>query len=198
MRALLVACALVLVAAPALADDGLVKGHEQQLQRNRHGLGLTAGVYGTNGFAYRNYQGNLAIQVNLLPLYANNGDYLSIQLGAQVSSYMLAWTRGSGVSLVPGTTALRLTGGYGFYASRDNALAVPAESCKTVQCQKLQGAATPVAVEHAIGAGFGFEFGAVMRPGFSVAVDLLMTVRFDGDGFLAAYPLPTGALMYSW
>ena len=187
--------------AHAAPGDGVIKGHEQTLQRNRHGLGFTAGVDGTLGFAYRNYLGNTAIQVNALPLFADYGDYLSVRLGAQVINYMLVWSRGQGMAVVPGATALRVVGAYGLYVSRDQAanVDVAPENCNTPQCQKIV-APGKGAVEtwHSLAAGFGFEFGAVMRPGFSVALDLLMTLRWDRDGFYGAYPLPSGSLTYSW
>ncbi|MSP90910.1 MAG: hypothetical protein EXR79_03755 [Myxococcales bacterium] len=191
----------ITLAGGAAHAGGVIKGHEQTLQRNRHGLGFIAGVDGTLGFAYRNYLGNSAIQINALPLFADYGDYLSVRLGAQVINYMLVWSRGQGMAVVPGATALRVVGAYGLYLSRDQTanVNVAPENCKTVQCQKItEPGKGAVETWHSLAAGFGFEFGAVMRPGFSIALDLLMTLRWDRDGFYGAYPLPSGALTYSW
>lgn len=188
-------------AAPAAT--GVLRGHEQEVQKNTHGLGFSAAVNPLLGFTYRHYFGNSAVQLNFLPLLADSGNYLSLHFGAEVIDYMLVWTRGSGrnsaIMNVP-TTALRLVGAAGVSVTRDQStnIAVPDANCGPV-CQKaIQGNHGRIDYLGSIGAGFGFEFGAIMRPGFSLALDLMMTVLWDNDGFYAAYPLPYGTLMYNW
>jgi len=203
-RALLAVCALCVwlpVSAHAAADDGLLRGHESVVQRNRHGLGLVGGVSGSNGFAYRRYFGNHALQVNVLPVVLDRGDYLSVHLGAQFIEYMLVWSRGrnSFSSTQLSSTALRLVANVGLSLSREQgAIEVDAANCKTRACQDLLNAKAPIDRFMTAGIGFGLEFGAVTRAGFSVSVDVLMTGMWDQAGFYAASPLPYAALMYSW
>lgn len=182
------------MAGSALAQTGssMVRGYESDLQKNHYAIGLTGGVGGSNGFGYRQYFGNTGIQINVLPLVANRGDYLAIYVGGQVINYMVAWTRGH--------TALRLVGAGSVKISRDQSsnISVPAANCTTPQCKAITTSKAPVDYFTSAGAGFGFEFGAVTRPGFSASIDLMMTVMWDNAGFYSAYPLPYGALMYNW
>ena len=191
------------VAAPALAQtsspstptssgSSMARGYETDLQRNHYAIGITGGVGGSSGLGYRQYFGNTGIQINVLPLIYNRGDYLGIWVGGQVINYMVAWTRGH--------TALRLVGAGSVKISRDQSanITVPDANCASVQCKAITTHKAPVDYFTSAGAGFGFEFGAVTRPGFSASIDLMMTVMWDNDGFYSAYPLPYGSLMYNW
>lgn len=206
---------LVCLQAPALAAEfspppvkpaaatGVLRGHEQDVQKNTHGLGFSAAVNPLLGFTYRRYFGNSAVQLNVLPLLADSGNYLSLHFGVEVIDYMLVWTRGgrnSALMNVP-TTALRLVGAAGVSLERDQStnISVPDANCQTQVCKDaIQGNHGRIDYLGSVGAGFGFEFGAIMRPGFSLALDLMMTVLWDNDGFYATYPLPYGTLMYNW
>ena len=46
--------------------------------------------------------------------------------------------------------------------------------------------------------GIGFEAGSVMRPGFSAALDILLSVSRINGAFHSAMPMPQVALIYSW
>jgi hypothetical protein len=186
----------------AADDDGMLFGHDQDIQKNTHGIGVSAAVYPLLGFAYRHYFGNVAVQVHVLPLLANRGDYLSLHFGAEFIDYMLVWTRAHGslgAAAMP-ATALRLVGSAGVSMTRDQStnITVPDANCGATCQASLQGNHGRIDYLTSVGAGFGFEFGAIMRPGFSLAVDLMMTALWDNEGFYAAYPLPYGTLMYNW
>jgi hypothetical protein len=55
-----------------------------------------------------------------------------------------------------------------------------------------------------VAGGIGFEFGGVVRTGFSLALDLVLTAGFQvagtegKNGLSFIYPLPQMALMYNW
>jgi hypothetical protein len=182
------------------SKTGMLRGHEGQVQRNRFGIGLTGGVDGSTGFAYRQYFGNSALQVNLLPIVADRGNYVAVFLGAQYIDYMLVWAQGSrSRALAPSTTALRLVANTSVHlSSDDSSMNIDCGTDPTPECKALQQVGTETTAYTSAGVGFGFEFGAVQRPGFSVALDLVMTARWENTRFYAAYPLPHATMMYSW
>ncbi len=189
-------------AQPALAQAKVLVGHEGEVQKNEHGLGVALDPKGgLMGVAYRHYFGNIAIQVDALPLYADRGDYLAMFLGVQAVNYALVWSGTGRSSMLPATTALRLTGGLSVRAERDqgaSTIEVPQANCRTQACKDIANAKPKITYMGSAAAGFGFEFGAIQRSGFSLAADLMMTVLWDDVGFYAAYPLPYATLMYSW
>lgn len=202
----LLTAALSLAAAvqarPAVAQAKVLVGHEGEVQKNDHGLGVAVDPKGgLMGFAYRHYFGNIALQLDALPLYADRGDYLAMFFGVQAVNYALVWSGSGRGSVLPATTALRLTGGLSLRAERDQAtstIEVPIENCQTQACKDIANAKPKVTYMASAAAGFGFEFGAIQRSGFSLAADLMMTVLWDDIGFYGAYPLPYATLMYSW
>ena len=191
---------LLAVAAPVSAQSsGPIAGHAAEVQKNSNGLGFALDPKGgLLGFAYRHYFGNTAIQIDLLPIYKNRGDNIAIYAGGQVVNYALVWPGGRGASL-PTTTALRLTAGAGINVNRDQEqISIEDPNCLTETCKKITQSQAPVTYNYKLAGGFGFEFGAVQRSGFSVCVDIMMTVLWDQIGFYGAYPLPYATLMYSW
>ncbi len=187
-------------AAPKPRADGLYRGRDYVLQKNHNGLGLSVGVGGMNGFAYRHYWDNTSVQFDLLPLYADKGNYVAIHLGGQIIQYMLAWN--SARELGGTSSALRLVGAYSIRIARDDSVAtveIPTPNCLTAACQaNLTGNKSKMDYFNSVGAGFGVEFGGIGRSGFSVSVDMMMTIMWDSVGFFGAYPLPYGALMYNF
>lgn len=186
-------------AEPIPAQGGLLRGHEQEVQKNTYGLGVSAGLFGYLGFAYRQYFGNSAVQLNILPIVYDRGDYLALHFGAQYIHYMLVWSRGRTLAFTPASTSLRLVTGAHIAVTRDDGgIDVADANCIGATCKAVEGAQAPADTFASAAAGFGLEFGGVTRSGFSASVDLLMTVMWDREGFWAASPLPYGALMYSW
>lgn len=199
----------LLLAAAALAvpqtgeAQGLVRGHEQQVQRNSHALGLCGGYPGASGFAYRKYLGDTYVQANILPLVADRGDFLAMMFGISVGHYLVMWQRNNSLSLMPTTTALRVVGIASTFFSRDATFsdAVSAAPCVGTDCTGTTTTKTTTAKTEnttGIGAGIGFEFGAIMRHGFSFSLDLMLTATWDDAGFDWLVPIPYGAVMYSW
>lgn len=192
-----------LLAAPLAAEERklLVAHADEAVQRNSHAIGFTGDVQlGFLGFAYRKYLGNHAVELTALPLLADGGDYLAISVGARYIHYPLVW-RGSGAgSFFNSSTALRLVAGAGMHFSRDDQpdIDIPKENCTTGICEAIDQSRGSIGWRSQFAGGFGFEFGALQRSGFSFAADLMMTVFFDEQGFDGAYPLPYGTLAYSW
>lgn len=178
-----------------LPVSGLAQGAEPPVS---HGLGFQVSAYPTLGFVYRHYFERNAVQVNLLPYVLEGGDKVFVSVGAQWYYYALEWSN-SGHGLAPATGALRLVAGGGASISREgDKISVPSENCNTAACQALVGERTPLNYLFSGALGFGVELGAPRRTGFSVGLDLLMTVLFDNEGFYGAYPLPHASAVYSW
>lgn len=178
LASVVLVCSMI---SPAMATTEVIPGHKQQIQNNTHALGLSFGGAGATGFAYRHYLGNNFIQVSLLPLVAEQGDYLALLGGLQIAHYLLVWNNTTARKLMPTTTALRATAGVSTFLltqKEDGG----SRSEKTLAAQ----------------AGVGFEMGAVMRPGFSISFDVMLTSTWEDMEFDSLLPMPYGAVMYSW
>lgn len=205
-RAPAVAAALSLVlltglcARSAAAADTMAKGYEETISQNSHGLGISVGVGGLNGIAYRHYFGNLALQIDVFPLIADSGNYVAVFGGLTFIDYLLMWNKAARNTLFPATSALRFVGSTGVWISRNqnNNYTVPSANCNTPECQAINNRSAPIDYFAHVGLGIGIEMGAIARPGFSAAFDVQMTVMWDQAGFYGAYPLPSATLMYSW
>lgn len=192
-------CVATLHAADASAE--VLPGHRLTLQQNSQALGISAGYPGASGFAYRKYFGNSFVQMNLLPLVANRGSFLAIMMGANVGHYLVVWQRQNSMSLMPTTTALRAVAGVSTYFSRDEEILTDEAVPGTVGSTTTTTSSTDTAKLNnttGLSAGVGFEFGAIMRSGFSLSVDLMLTATWDNDGFEQLVPLPFGTVVYSW
>jgi hypothetical protein len=109
--------------------------------------------------------------------------------------------------VLPDTSALRLVLGASYLYNRDTStfddFVKNDPNCvdgRSQQCARSFQPTTTVdkLTWTSLGAGIGFEFGAIMTPGFSAALDLTLTAIFDRNGLFAIWPLPQLALMYSW
>jgi len=187
LLALGVAVLVIALAGPALARTQVIPGHRQKIQNNSHALGVSFGAAGATGFAYRYYFGNNFVQASLLPLVADQGDYLALLGGLQIAHYLLVWNNTTSRKLMPTTTALRATGGVStFLLSQKEELGTN------------QGVVTRKENTLSAHAGVGFEMGAVMKHGFSISFDVMLTSIWEDYEFDSLVPMPYGALMYSW
>ena len=194
----LTACALLigLSAHDALAQgsrSNVIPGHSRKIQSNTHALGFTGGFAGATGFTYRHYFGNSFVQANALPLMANRGEFLMMMGGISAGRYLLLWHSPSMGSIIPSTTALRaLTLASISYQSNEEIN----EVCSGSSCASVSK--TTIEQEYSIAGGIGFEFGALMRHGFSISFDVMLTAVWDQDGFDFLMPLPYGTVVYNW
>jgi hypothetical protein len=89
------------------------------------------------------------------------------------------------------------------FFSRDATFSEVADAapCVGVDCGGTGSSTTSTTtteITSGLGAGIGFEFGAITRHGFSFSLDLMLTATWDNDGFAWLVPIPYGAVMYSW
>ncbi len=174
-------------------------------QANRHAIGLTGGFTTGSGFAYRRYFDNTVLQLSGVAFVSDRGDQSMVLAGLSVAQYVVIWHRGATRGIIPNSTALRVVGGASFYQNRSstqvtNFITDPAcigrsSNCGTIEQTSVKKDRTSLV---GVGAGIGFEFGALMRPGFSLSLDLLLTAAFDEQGLSFLLPLPQMALMYNW
>lgn len=182
-------------------------GYQVKEQNNRHALGVTGGLSTGSGFAYRRYVGNTMLQGSLWAMILDRGDNTTVWGGFTAARYLLVWNEDRRASVLPDTSALRLVGSASYLYNRSTTEQFDVVStdptCRTTRsfdCPSTTKVTDKVERLHTIsmGAGIGFEFGAIMRPGFSVSLDLQLTAIFDQKGLSQIWPLPSIALMYSW
>ena len=185
---------------PALAAESMSKGYAETINQNHNGVGVSFGVGGLNGLAYRRYFGNYAVQADIFPVIADGGSYLAVFGGLTFIDYLVLWNRASRSTLLPATSALRFVASTGVWLSRNQSsnFSVSPDNCHAADCQSITHRAAPIDYFAHVGLGLGIEMGAIARPGFSAAFDVQMTVMWDQIGLYGVYPLPAGTLMYSW
>ena len=140
----------------------------------------------------------------------NRGEDAWVLAGVGVTQYLLVWHQPNSRGLLPAVTALRLTGATSaFHDASSTQTFVPVkEGCSDPldlsRCP-VKGVTTTKSETMAnLGVGIGFEFGGVMRSGFSLSLDLLLTAAFKvagtdtRRGLAFTYPLPQMALIYNW
>lgn len=173
------------------AQTRVLPGHKQSIQTNDHAIGFTGGFAGATGFLYRHYIGNTFIQANVLPLMLDRGEFMMLMGGMSVGRYLIVWHSARGTSILPNTTALRTVA----LGSISHTNSTDTSSCSGSTCPDPQ---ETIEKKYSLAGGVGFEFGALMRHGFSLSVDLLYTAWWDEKGFNSLLPLPYGTIVYNW
>lgn len=140
-------------------------------------------------------------------MITNRGADATVFGGLSVTRYLLVWHEFNRPGILPDTSALRLTAGTG-YLYRKSTDTVETEKPIDPTCKDKINSKCAVEVSSAtvgsnswdmfLGAGIGFEFGAVMRPGFSLALDVQLTGMIDNQGLYELLPVPALSLMYNW
>lgn len=191
------------VAPKPAADEPAARG-----QNNVHGLGFAASASTGAGFSYRRYFGDTALSASAIAIIDERGDDAVALAGLGLTQYLLVWYQPHGRGVLPAVTALRLTGGAGWYYNssiRQGAVAIDPNctpswdfaTCPRADVKTVENFAT-------LAGGIGFEFGGVVRTGFSLSLDLVLTAGFQvagatgKNGLSFIYPLPQMALMYNW
>jgi hypothetical protein len=176
-------------------------------QNNLHALGISGGFAPGSGFAYRRYFDNTMLQGVLFAMITNRGKDATVWGGLSAAQYLLVWHEDRRASVLPDTSALRLVGGVSYLYDRasdtfiDDVKVNPnCVDTRSQDCARPPQEVSEVSTTHwfSAGLGIGFEFGAIMTPGFSVSLDLALTAMFDQNGLQQIWPLPAIALMYSW
>jgi hypothetical protein len=163
-------------------------------QTNVHGIGVAGSFATGSGLTYRRYFGNTSIQASFLAIITERGDDAVACIGASAVQYLLVWYSPGARGLLPSSTALRLVGGAHYYLRRwqEDSSFMSANNVFTWRTEQKRDSSIN------IGAGLGFEFGAIVRSGFSLSTDLVLTAAIDEQGLDYILPLPQAALVYSW
>lgn len=170
-------------------------------QRNRQGLGLAGSFATGSGLAYRRYWGDTAVQLVLLG-YAKTQDLADgtrqldsalFWAGGSVIHYVKVWHAMAHRGLLPSTTALRVLGGAHYYLQQQQqSVGNLADGLWTATTSTQRSSSLN------LGAGVGFEFGGIVQQGFSLSLDLVLTMAIDRAGLDYILPLPQGAVIYNW
>jgi hypothetical protein len=184
-----------------------VTGRRITDQQNHHGLGVTGGLAPGSGFSYRRFFGRTSVQATVFAMVTNRGDDATVFGGLSATRYLLVWHEFNRPGILPDTSALRLTGGAGYLYRKSTRVKTTSKPIDPTCKDKLNN---PCDVEVSmstvsnntwdifVGSGIGFEFGAVMRPGFSLSLDVQLTAMFDSKGLYEILPMPALGLMYNW
>ena len=203
----------VAAATPALAPSH-PNGTEAARQERgiSHALGLSVGFAGGTGIAYRYYGNSIVIQAATWFWRADSGDSMMFWGGLSAAHHPLVWRNNDPGRWLPATWGLRLVGGGSYLFDRSLIDQIGSSEQVDPQCQDNVEAGSFCATKESTrtsshhlasgGLGVGFEFGAILQQGFSLAIDVALTaimVKNADDWALdRVWPLPSVALMYSW
>lgn len=181
-------------AAPAAEGGGGVAAPSNPQQSNVHGIGVAGSFATGSGLTYRRYFGNTSVQASFLAVITDRGDEAVAFVGASAVQYLLVWYSPGARGLLPASTALRLVGGAHYYLRRwkEDTSFMSSNNFWTQRTEQKRDSSIN------IGAGLGFEFGGIVRSGFSLSTDLVLTAAIDDAGLEYILPLPQAALVYSW
>jgi hypothetical protein len=189
-------------AAPARADSGLAQRSSPARSRELvHGLGFSGSFSYGSGFTYRRHFGTSSLQISGFGWVANRGDDALVFGGLAYAQRLYVWS-GAANRILPATSALRFVASATWFQYRQQFTDVTfASECNAQGCITRDTSTQRVDSTKlfGVGAGIGFEFGAIQQPGFSVTLDLLLTAAFDRVGVPKfILPLPAGSLVYNW
>lgn len=167
-----------------------------------HGLGLAGSFTYGSGLVYRRYFGRTAVQLSGIAIITDRGNEAVAFAGLSAIRYLAVWSRPSSSGIIPRVSALRFIGGTNVYHSKGQVTGesrlVDPNCTPSWQCPQVQDTTSESKTWYGVGTGIGFEFGALMQPGFSVALDLMLTAVFDTRGLDWLLPLPGMTLVYNW
>ncbi|MBM4346258.1 MAG: hypothetical protein FJ100_23025 [Deltaproteobacteria bacterium] len=181
-------------ASGAVRDAAPEPKRPEPEQTNVHGIGIAGSFATGSGLTYRRYFGNTSLQLSCLAIITDRGNDAVAFVGGSLVRYVLVWSSPGARGLLPATSALRVVGGAHYYLRRwqENTTVEPTQGVIVPQSeQKRQSSIN-------LGAGLGFEFGGIVKSGFSLSLDLVLTAAIDKDGLDYILPLPQSALVYSW
>ncbi len=169
---------------------------------NVNGLGATLSFSTGAGFAYRRQWGATSLQLSAFGYVTDRGNSTLVSVGALIAQRLHVW-HGASRGLLPAISALRVLGGVGYFLKRDvSVVSVPlGSSIGDAPCYSTAGCSASVTTNSGWfngGAGIGFEFGAIDRPGISMTLDAVLTAAFKDGAFSFFLPLPQLAVLYNW
>ena len=170
------------------------------------GLGITGSLTYGFGFAYQRTFAHGHWQINGVPMVWDRGDNAVASAGTALVWYPWLASSRRWLGGANSDTALRIVGGGSVFYNARKTVSTTIDTSFGSDGQP-RPAATVTTVERdlwlSVGAGAGFEFGAIHQPGFSVALDLLWTATWahtsaEGWRLRQLVPLPAGSLVYHW
>ncbi len=162
-------------------------------QTNIHALGAVASYTTGAGFAYRHYFGDTQLQISAIGLLTDRGNSALAFGGVEIAQYLMMWYQPGGRGWLPQMTSLRAVAGATYYYSKTQDTSSQFTGSTLITTTTTTTKAMP-----GIGAGLGFEFGGVMRSGFSLTLDILLTAGFEDSVLSFIYPLPALSIFYNW
>ena len=115
-----ISLAIVVASASLIVGVGSAAAETVAKTTNRHGLGISGGVAGHSGFAYRYFIGPGVVQVNAIALMIDSGDFFAADLGLDYAYHLHVW-QGSGRGMMPSSMALRAVAGASVLVFKDEA-----------------------------------------------------------------------------
>ncbi len=171
-------------------------------KNNVHGIGLTLSFSTGAGFAYRRQWGLSSLQLSAFAVVTDRGNSTLLSGGALFAQRLHTW-HGTSRGLLPATSALRVVAGINYFLNRSvsNDNVAFGNSIGDTVCVATTGCTAVVTTNSSYlngGAGLGFEFGAINRPGISMTLDVVLTAAFKDNAFSFLLPLPQLAVLYNW
>ncbi len=168
-----------------------------------YGIGVSGGVAGHTGFAFRYYLGEGYLQASGVALMLDEGNFIATSAGLDYGHYLVVSRRGT--HLLSGyTVALRGVVGVSGLAYRGQPPEDDSDGfidARDVAAGASQSSTTSNPVWsrlQSVSAGIGVDLGRVRSAGMTFAVDVRMSLLYDEKGFYALIYLPYGALIYNW
>ena len=169
----------------------------EPLDENVHGIGLSLSFSTGAGFSYRRLWGPASVQLSTFAVITDRGNSTLLAVGGLYAYRVHTW-HGAARSMLPATSALRVLGGLNYFLNRDvRNTTVPQGN----GCNERNGCPAIVTTNSYFfngGAGIGFEFGAINRPGVAMTLDVVLTGSIRNGDFYFFLPLPQLAVLYNW
>ncbi len=207
--ALAASITLALITGTAVAATPATDAAGTTVRRsNRHGLGVSVGVAGHSGFAYRYFLNASVIQVNAIAMMLDEGGFFAADLGVDYARHLYVWRSARG-SWLPKAVAVRAVAGVSGLVLHDDGGSFNDSEAAPLSAEPVgedDGSKPPPTTAQAapwnwmlsLSVGLGMELGAVTEPGFSLVLDVRPTYVIDDDGFWGFVTLPFGSAVYNW
>ena len=169
---------------------------------NVHSIGVALSFSTGAGFAYRRQWGDSSLQVTAFGVVTDRGNASILSAGGLFAQRLHVW-HGQARSILPATSALRVVAGLNYFLNRNvqSQSVLLGEAINGVTCTAPGGCSGIVTNNSSFfngGAGLGFEFGAIERPGISMTLDVVLTAALKDGAFSFLLPLPQLAVLYNW
>lgn len=169
---------------------------------NVHGIGVSLSFSTGAGFAYRRQWGDSSVQITAFGVVTDRGNSSLLSAGGLFAQRLHVW-HGQARSILPATSALRVVAGLNYFLNRNvqTQSVLLGDAINGVTCTAPGGCSGVVTNNSSYfngGAGLGFEFGAIERPGVSLTLDVVLTAALKDGAFSFLLPLPQLAVLYNW